>query len=257
MNYKNIVIFFFCMCCIISTSSFAQTTDEEDEYTSEWLFGYYFSSNGGTFGGGIMGKYNRQKSNKMYESFAVDIGHIKNPRELRLTTNGGTSFIVGKKNYFYPIRLQYGRDIVLFKKVPEEGVRVTANFSGGPSFGMLVPYYILYEYGSSGAGSQIRSEAFDPEKHDINKIVGTGSFLQGFGGAKFLIGANLKAGVSLDFGAFGNTISGVAAGVMLETFNQTPTILVSPFRSSPGSPQIENQQIFTTAYVCFFFGSRK
>ncbi|TAG87905.1 MAG: hypothetical protein EAZ20_09685 [Bacteroidetes bacterium] len=237
--------------------SSAQTVDEEDEYTSEWLFGYYFSSNGGTFGGGIMGKYNRQKSSRMYESFAIDIGHIKNPRELRLSTNSGTSFILGKKNYFYPIRLQYGRDIVLFKKVPEEGVRITANFSGGPSLGMLVPYYILYQYGPSGVANQVKSEAYDPEIHDFNRIVGTGSFLQGLGSAKFLIGGNIRAGVSLDFGAFGNTISGVAAGVMLETFNQTPEILISPFKASASPAKIQNQQIFTTAYLCFFFGSRK
>ncbi len=256
MNYKHLLVYIFLL-LLFSVDLLAQTTDEEDEYTSEWLFGYYFSSNGGLFGGGIMGKYNRQKTSRMYESFAIDIGHIKNPRELRLQTNSGTSFILGKKNYFYPIRLQYGRDIVLFKKVPEEGVRVTANFSGGPSFGMLAPYYVLYEYGSSGVSSQVKSEAYDPEKHDFNKIVGTGSFLQGLSNAKILLGANVRAGVSLDFGAFGNTISGVAAGVMLEAFTQEPEILISPFKKAASPATIQNQQIFTTAYVCFFFGSRK
>ena len=40
--------------------------------------------------------------------------------------------IFGKSNYLYAIRLQYGRDIILFKKAPQQGVEIKLVTAIGP-----------------------------------------------------------------------------------------------------------------------------
>jgi hypothetical protein len=257
-NNMKVIIFLILLLQFISyqTSLLAQDIDEEDEYSKEWLYGLRFTSNGGLFGS-IFIQHNRKKSEKWYETYSIDLGQIKNPRELRLISPiTNSSFILGKKNYFYPIRLEYGRSRVLFRKVPEEGIRLTGSFSIGPTLGLVVPYYILYDY--SGRGTDIRSEAYNPNIHrDFNKIAGTGTIFQGIGEANLVLGINTRIGVNLDFGAFGNTISGVGAGFLAEAFTQAPQILIAPFPSQAGAPEIENQQYFLGAYLSFFFGVRR
>ena len=107
----------------------------------------------------------------------------------------------------FSLRPQYGQELVLFKKAPEEGVHLNAVFAGGLSLGLLKPYYIRY----LNRNEEI-IVAYDPEVHSINAIVGSGSFLDGFSKMELLYGFNFKAALSFELGAYNDSVVGVETG---------------------------------------------
>lgn len=251
-HYLPLFIFFVWL----SSFNLAQAQDFEvdEDYISEFIYGINLNTNGGLIGG-IMFKSTKIIKPKVYRSLGLEIVGVKNRKEIRVqSVRTGNTFIPGKINYLYSFRPQYGRDYILFRKAPEEGVQVSANFAVGPSIGLLVPYHILYNF---GANEGARSEQYDPAVHNIGtEILGTGGFLDGLGDSEFLFGGHVKAGISLDFGAFRNSITGIEAGFYLEVFNRKADILDVP---PGGDPELEvpNRSAFPGAYINVFFGSRK
>jgi hypothetical protein len=257
-GFYNLRIYWFFSFFSIFPIYFAAAQDileVDEDYVKEFIYGINLNSNGGRIGGFIL-KGTKIVRPKVYRSLGLEIMGIKNPKEERFQSPSGNTYIFGKKNYLFSIRPQYGRDIILFRKAPEEGVQVSANFAAGPSIGLEIPYYILYDYGrGSTLFADLRAEAYDPVKHNNqNLIFGPGGFLQGLGESKILVGANAKIGLSLDFGAVRNSITGVEAGFTFEIFDRAPVLVVSP---KVGDPPVKNQQIFTATYLTFFFGTRK
>ncbi len=230
----------------------AQDVDVPEDYISELIYGINLNTNGGLIGG-FMLKSTKIIKPKVYRSIGIEIVHVKSPKEIRITSpNTGNSFIYAKRNYLYSFRPQYGRDIILFRKAPEEGIQVSGIFAGGPSFGLVVPYYILYN-----SSSGIRSVQYDPNIHtSITDMLGPGNLLDGIGGSKIILGLHAKVGMSLDFGTFRNSISGVEVGVTVEGFGQTPELVANPDTSSTAL-EAPNKRIFTAFYVNIFFGTRK
>lgn len=239
---------FFFVLLFFQLQTFAQELEEvEEDYASEFIYGINLNTLGGLIGG-LMFKTTRIVKPKVYRSLGFEIVGIKHPKEIRFQSGlTGNTFLLGKRNYFYSLRLQYGRDFILFRKAAEEGVMVSAIFAGGPSLGLQVPYYITYEDRDRGRVV----EQYDPLIHNNDQnILGTGGFLQGLGETNLLYGLHLKTGISLDFGAFRNSITGLEAGFTFEAFDRIPEILAAPL-------QADNRQIFSAAYLTIFFGSRK
>ncbi|MCU0444768.1 MAG: hypothetical protein MUE85_07600 [Microscillaceae bacterium] len=256
LSVLKIGLFFIFLSFFSPSSSLAQDLgDLDDDYVREFIYGINLNSNGGLIGG-FMLKGTKIVRPKVYRSIGLEIVGVKNPKELHFQSPSGNNFILGKKNYFFAFRPQYGRDFVLFRKADEEGVQVSANFAAGPSIGLQIPYYILYDRSRQGTiFADLRAEAYDPAIHtNINNIFGPGGFLQGLGESKVLVGINAKIGLSLDFGAVRNSITGVEAGFTFEVFDRAPLIMVSP---NVRDPAVKNQQFFTATYLTFFFGSRK
>lgn len=225
---------------------------EYEDHISEFIYGVNLNTNGG-FIGGLMIKYSKIRKAKTYDTYGLEIVGIKNPKEVRLQNQiTGNSFIFAKRNYFFSFRPQYGRDFILFRKSSDkgEGVQVSAVFAAGPSLGLQVPYHILYNYNLDATKPDlgILSEQYDPEVHNNPILIeGTGGLFEGLGGTNLLFGINAKAGISLDFGAFRNSVTGVEAGFTFEAFDRAPEIMAFA----------PNEQVFTAAYLTIFFGTRK
>jgi len=119
----------------------AQTLDSY-EYNSEFTWGINKNSAGGLIGGFTLKKARKLKDNTL-ETFGLEVMNVKNPQEARYNSGStGNAFIYGKSNYLYALRFQYGRDFILFTKAPQQGVEIKAIFAGGPSLGIVAPYYI-------------------------------------------------------------------------------------------------------------------
>ena len=114
---------------------------EADRYDTEFVWGVSKNSAGGLIGG-FMARKSRRLSDRMFESVGIELVNIKHPQEVRRNSITGNFYIYGKSNYLYSIRLQYGREYILFKKAPSQGVEIKAIGSVGPSIGILAPYYI-------------------------------------------------------------------------------------------------------------------
>jgi len=174
ISYKRLarLVLFAITCFLLPQASFSQI--EENDYASEFTAGVNLNTNGGLVGG-VAFKYSRKVSTYQYTYYGLEILNVKHPKETRLTnTSTGNSYIYAKANYLFPIRLQYGREIILFHSAEEEGVQV--NFVGalGPTFGLVKPYMIEYDY-----GSYTRIEPYNPKS--TRTPLGSGGLLTGFG----------------------------------------------------------------------------
>ena len=233
-------VFFF----LFSLEAFSQREDVGNyEYDKEYLFGINKNTNGGLIGG-LVFKAGTRITDEHFSFWGLELSNVKNPKEARYNTVLGNSFIYGKSNYLYAIRPHYGREIVLFKKAPNQGVQVSALAAVGPTIGLIAPYYIEYALNRV----ETVTEQYDPEKHQsFYNILGTGRLLEGIGQSEVAIGATLKAGLMFEFGVFRSNATGLEVGYMLEGYN----------KEIPLIPTTENSQLFQSAYFTFFYGFRK
>lgn len=233
------VLFFF-----VCFESFSQRDDVGNyEYDKEYLFGANKNTNGGLIGG-LVFKAGTRIDDSQFSFWGIELSNVKNPKEARYNTVLGNSYIYGKSNYLYAIRPHYGREIVLFKKAPNQGVQVSALAAAGPTIGLIAPYYI--EYAVSRV--QTVTEQYNPEVHQsIFNILGTGRLFEGIGKSEMAIGATIKAALMFEFGVFRSSATGLEVGYMLEGYS----------KEIPLIPTAENNQIFQSAYFTFFYGFRK
>ncbi|WP_373400212.1 hypothetical protein V8V91_11780 [Algoriphagus halophilus] len=228
----------------VAIDTFAQRDDIGNyEYDKEYLFGVNKNTNGGLIGGFVF-KVGTRITDEQFSFWSIELSNVKNPKEVRYNTVLGNSYIFGKSNYLYAIRPQYGREIVLFKKAPNQGVQVSALAAFGPSLGLIAPYYIEYALNRV----ETVSEQYDPEVHQSRfNILGTGRLFQGIGQSELAIGANVKAAFNFEFGVFRSNVTGLELGYMLEGFT----------KEIPLIPTAENRQLFQSVYFTFYYGFRK
>ena len=221
---------------IVSGQAFAQENDYD--YTSETIWGINKNSASGLIGGFIF-RVSRSIKPNHYRTLGFELINVKHPAEARVISRTGNYFIVGKTNHLFAIRGQYGRDIVLFKKAPQQGVQITATGSVGPSIGLEAPYYIEY--------NQFVKEPYDPAIHRIENITGSGFIFQGLFQSNLVIGLNLRAGLSFEFGTFKSNVSGFEIGALIDAYARKIDMI----------PESDNYAVWPTVYITLFYGSRK
>lgn len=229
---------------LFSLEAFSQREDVGNyEYDIEYLFGINKNTNGGLIGGFVF-KAGTRIDDTQFSFWGIELSNVKNPKEARYNTVLGNSYIFGKSNYLYAIRPHYGREIVLFKKAPNQGVQVSALAAAGPTLGLIAPYYIEYAVNRV----ETVTEQYDPEIHQSRfNILGTGRLFEGLGQSEIAFGATLKAALMFEFGVFRSSATGLEVGYMVEGYN----------KEIPLIPTTENNQIFQSAYFTFFYGFRK
>ena len=219
----------------------AQTQDSY-EYESEFSWGINNITSGGLIGG-LVFKKARKLNDRVLETYGLELMNVKHPQERRRPSQTGNSFIFGKANYLYAVRLQYGRDLLLFKKAPQQGVEIKAVFAAGPTIGVVAPYYV--EYKLSNDNVTIRGQ-FN-EEISYPDIQGTGRLFEGIGDSKLTLGGNLKAAMNFELGTIKTQVTGFEAGFLLDAYSKPVEIMTST----------KNYSVFPTVYITLFYGSRK
>jgi hypothetical protein len=243
---RGIKIVFFLVWCAACMPVFAQTQDSY-EYNSEFTWGINKNSAGGLIGGFTFKKA-RKLNDKMLETFGLEIMNVKHPQEVRHNSGyTGNFFIYGKSNYLYSFRFQYGRDFILFTKAPQQGVEIKAVFAGGPSLGIVAPYYIERSIDNGSISLNSINEQYDPAIHEFSDILGTGNLFEGIGDSKLQLGANLKAAINFELGFLKSQVTGFEVGFLVDSY----------FNSIPLMPTAENKSVFPTVFFTLFYGNRK
>jgi len=239
LNFLFPLIFF-----LLAIPALAQREDVGNyEYDREYLLGINKNTNGGMIGGFAL-KVGSRIDDSQFAYFGLELANVKHPKEVRYTTVTGNNYIFGKSNYLYAIRPHYGRELILFKKAPNQGVQVSALAAIGPSIGLIAPYFI--EYALNRVETVV--EPYDPTIHQSRfNILGTGQLLEGVGQSKLAIGGMAKAALHFEFGVFKSNATGLEVGYQLEGFQ----------KKIPLIPTAENKQFFQSAYFTLFFGFRK
>ncbi|HNP18873.1 MAG TPA: hypothetical protein PKL31_10595 [Fulvivirga sp.] len=235
---------------ILLTPLLLKAQEEVDGYESEFIYGINKNTAGGLIGGIVLRK-SRKIGDRLYQSYGLELMNVKHPLEYQLRASSGSTFIFGKVNYLYAFRFQYGRELILFRKAPQQGVEIKLLTAIGPTIGLLAPYYI--EFNPDGGGSignnNTKREPYNPNNpnHDNSKIVGTGYILQGINESKIRLGANVKAGLSFELGTSKSSVTGFEIGALLEAYTQKIELLAGA----------ENKSFFPTAYITIFYGTRR
>lgn len=244
MKGLNKIFTLFIAFSLFSLSVSAQTQDSYD-YTSEFTWGINKNTYGGLIGGFVFKKA-RKLNEKLLETYGLEIMNVKHPQEVRQnSTSTGNFFIYGKSNYLYAIRLQYGRDLILFKKAPQQGVEIKAVTAIGPTLGIVAPYYIEIR-GSSDFAT--KREQYDPKKHtNVNEIYGPGRLFEGLGESDLKLGANLKAALNFELGTVKSQVTGFEAGMLIDAYTSKIVMV----------PTARNYAVYPTLFFTLFYGGRK
>ncbi len=222
---------------LVSAFSAVAQLDDDNEYVSEFTWGVNKNTNSGLIGGANF-KLARLYRDNIYQYFGLEILSVKHPKEEKYFSPSGTSFIWGKEHSFYTIRMSYGREHLLFKKAPQQGVQISSIFGGGPSLGLIAPYYIQQNNDYV---------PFDPLIHSFDNIQGSGRFIRAIGDSELAFGVNAKAGVSFEFGPFKNSVAGIETGIATELFTKKIVII----------PTAENRAWFNSIYITLYWGTRR
>nr|WKN35808.1 hypothetical protein K4G66_25910 [Tunicatimonas sp. TK19036] len=227
----------------MTQAGYAQERGSYD-YTREFIWGISKNTNSGLIAG-LAGKFSRSIGDNRFQTFGLEIVNVKHPKELRRVSRvSGNTFLLGKTNYLFSVRPQYGREWVVFKKAPQQGVQVNAILAGGPTIGIVMPYYIQYAFNNSS----VITVPYDPEEYpETSRIVGTGPFLRGIGESQIKVGANIKASLAFEFGTFKNDVTGFEAGFQLEAFPNVIELV----------PTANNRSLYPSAFIMLFYGGRK
>lgn len=230
---------YFLFGLIILTAFYGWAQPDLDDYTTEITWGLNKNTNGGLIGGFIF-KLAKQRKDRVFSVYGFELMNVKHPMEQRyLSPTSGTSYIWGKQNYLYALRGQYGRETLMFKKAPQQGVQISGIWAAGPTVGIIAPYYVLYN------GNYV---PFNSDTHrNFNSIQGSGKLFQGLGESSLLLGFNAKAGISFEFGAFKNNVAGIEIGVSAEAFPKEVILI----------PTRENRAVFTALYFSMYWGTRR
>jgi len=237
---KELHISIFFLTFLLISFNLSAQFDVNYDYSKEFTWGINKNTNSGLIGGFVL-KHGRSRGEDLFETFGLELQNVKHPKEQRYTAQAtGTSFVWGKQNYLFSIRTQYGREKVLFKKAPQQGVQIIAGAAGGPSFGLEAPYYVL-----TPSGEYV---PYDPNTTgNIFAIQGSGKIFRSIGQASIVPGFNAKSGLTFEFGSFRNNVAGVEIGMMGEIFTRKIIII----------PTQDNRFFYPSLYFTFFWGSRR
>jgi hypothetical protein len=235
-------IFLFVLSSLMALNGIAQTQDSYD-YQSEFTWGINKNTAGGLIGGFTFKKA-RKLNDRVLETFGLEIMNVKHPQEVRRNSLiTGNFFIFGKNNYLYAFRFQYGRDLILYKKAPYQGVEIKAVFAIGPSIGIVAPYYVEY---SPDAGFVTYRDQYN-EGISPDQIWGTGRLFEGLGESSIAIGGNIKAALNFELGSIKSSVTGFEVGFLLDAYTKDIEMIPSAIRYGT----------FPTLFLTVFYGSRK
>jgi hypothetical protein len=231
---------------VMGISTFTQAQESYD-YSSEFTWGINKNSSGGLIGGFVFKKA-KKLNDRVLETFGLEIVNVKNSQEARTNSKKtGNFFIYGKANYLYAFRPQYGRDVILFRKAPQQGVEIKAVLAVGPSIGVVAPYYIEITEGNSVFDT--KSEQYDPNNkaHSFSNILGTGGLFEGVWHSNIQLGGNVKAAFNFELGTVKSQITGFEVGFLLDSY----------FKKIDIMPTATNHAVYPTIFFTLFYGHRK
>lgn len=126
-----------------------------------------------------------------------EISEKKHPKEMKTTTasaGSAQSYIFGKINNFYTVKIGYGNRRLIAGKPDPGTVSVHWIYNGGLSVGMLKPYYLKVASGENIKYTDDREEFLSGYN-----AVGAGGFMEGLKEIKVVPGLQARTGLHFDF----------------------------------------------------------
>lgn len=207
-------------------------------YRNEMTGGISLNSNGFGFGYRYAKRIN-YLNKKVFES---DFSWLKHPKEEKINNPGypnGRSFVFGKLNNFYTLRIGGGRQRELFSKADVGSIAIRIIGTAGVSLGIQKPcYYEVIE------NDIIQTRKFDKNKDKPETIYQRASFFRGIDETSVVPGAYLKTALSFEYSRQEEILHIIEGGFMVEAFPKKIPIMALT----------ENNQFFVSIYISYRFG---
>ena len=253
MLFIGKIVFVFLLVCFHNLFSFAQQNQIND-YT---VIRYDYILHGGAllhtngFGLDVQYMLNRKVNKNLV--FNLDITSLKHPKETKVINpiyDDAKAYIYGKLNAAIPVRLGIGNQFILADKEIYNGIRLTFNYSLGPSLTLLKPEYLnfIYRDPSTNKG-YLKIEMFDPTNiWHLNQgnIYGGTSFFKGFEKVTARMGGFLKLHFGFEWGDYEEHFRIIETGVIIDAFPEPLPIFAF----------IENKYVFVNLFVNLNIGRR-
>lgn len=189
--------------------------------------------------------------------FSVELGEHKHPKEAQVSSGqtsfiASNSFIYGKQNNFYFVKLGVGQSILIGGKGSRNGVAVSAVGNGGLAIGLLKPYYLNVNNISTKKELEVKYTGNSPNTDSLflgytSIINRKASLFKGFNELKIKPGVFAKAGLRFDYGRYNEAISAVEVGINAEYyFSKIPQIVL-----------VKQRNLFLNLFIGIEFGKRK
>ena len=229
---------------------FAQGEPEEPDkifYKNERTFAILVNSNGL----GINYRYGKRVTALRKIIYEGDLVNIRHPKEIKLNSGqyylSTRSFVYGKLNQFYNLRIGIGLQDEIFPKFDRGGISIRRYYAFGADIGIKKPIYYLIEVDLNNDAvpeTQI-IEKFSYDQHvQTSYIVGRASYFKGIDEVSFVPGLYGKLGLMFEFGRYNQTIHALDAGIILDAFLKKIPIMAIE----------NNNQFFLTLFVSYRFG---
>ena len=238
-----------------------QLIKQEEEgaliFQKQSTFGLNFNSDGF----GFTYEHGKYKTTTKTNLWWLSLGERKGPKQYKqsnaigLSGNNivffGNSYVYGKQNNFYFLRLGFGQQKILGGKGNKNGVAVSAIYGGGLTLGMLKPYYVQVQ-DNSGSATGVKdikySDSTANKFLDPSIIIGGSGFGKGFGEMKYVPGITSRVALRFDYGKYNEVVSALEVGVNAEYYSQAMPILVGVN---------DTKKFFFNGYIALTFGKRK
>ena len=232
-----------------------QLVKQEEEgaliFDKQSAFGIKFN----TDGWGIFYEKGKYKTITKTSLWWIEFGERKSKKEENVPTQSSnqgfiviSSYIYGKQNNFYQLKLGFGQQKLIGGKGNKNGIAVSAIYGGGFSAGLLKPYYIEIQNPTTGARQSIKYST-ETEKFflDPTVILGKGALGKGFNEMQFVPGVHIRTALRFDYGKYNEVLSAIEIGLNAEFYSKKmPIVLLN-----------EEKNFFFNAYAAITFGKRK
>jgi hypothetical protein len=244
----RIVIFFLSVLIFCSSEIKAQSA-----FKSEFLLG------GGmhTRGFQLTGLYSIIQNENKNLTFQLEFSELKSPKEKKINAErravGGSSsrsYIYGKQNNLYTLKLAAGQRFYISEKTDKSPVAIAFSYNGGLNLGMVKPYYLDLIYRFDPQGSKIISEKYSSsnslkflEPQDIN---GASGFSKGWDELTLNPGLYAKGSLIFDWGANDSFAKILELGLSSDIFFKNIPIVIGEVRPP----------LYLNLFMNFYFGKR-
>ena len=234
---------------LVWTSSLKSQGDLDEQqkifFRNEYSFGVQLNSDGVGFGYRIANRTNYLNKNIL----EFELGTIKHPKEYKLTSYEGRSFVYGKKNFPMYFRASIGRQRELYPKADLGGVSIRFLYSAGPTLAVYKPVYYRVEYLTPIINRYGELEwvlIYEDEKFGASSqpIVGKSSFFKGFDEVKVIPGVFAKMAFAFEYSKDDKIIHAVEVGANVNAYLKEIPIMATN----------DNKSIFLSLFVSYRFG---
>lgn len=202
-----------------------------------------------TDGYGLSFEKGYSKSVKSSTLFQFEITERKHQKEEKQSSPyvASAPFILGKINFFYPVKLGVQKQYLLGNKSNKNGVSVTANFGGGVTLGVLRAYE--FEIDDNNARRFIRYDSPDSLifANPVGRNPSGPGLSKGWNHLKMTPGLYVKPGLRFDYGRFNELVAAIEVGAVAEFYSKKIPQMISN----------KEKQFFFGAYFTILFGKRK